>query len=99
MHATFGVDLDDLSRVISGMRDCEAALDRLTAELAYRVAELHLDWAGPAADAHLRAQAEWDRGLAAMRSALSEFEVASQRASGNYAQAADTNAQMWRRTR
>lgn len=99
MNARYAVDLDDLARVISVMSACEEALDRLTAQLEQRVADLNLDWRGEASTAHQLAQAEWRRGLSEMRAALTEFRSHAHRAHGNYAQAAETNALMWRRTR
>lgn len=95
----FAVDLDELARVIGVMGACEEALSELTRRIDARVASLHLDWQGPAAQAHRLAHEEWGRGLQTMRLALADFRVAADVARANYDEAVAANVEVWRQTR
>ena len=93
--AEFAVDLDELQHVVERMARCKDTLHALAARLAGRVDDLHATWAGLAATAQHEAQAEWERGFAAMRDGLEQMRVAVRLAHDNYDGAARTNQQMW----
>ena len=52
-----------------------------------------------AAEAHALAQAEWERGLSTMRSALEEIRAGAERARTRYEESATDNELMWRQLR
>jgi len=81
------------------MQRCEDALDALTREVEVATARLQGCWHGKAADAQRLAQAEWQRGLAEMRAALTAYRMNALRAHANYVEAASVNARMWMQTR
>ena len=99
MPARFTVDADLLAEVTSRMSVCEAALEQLTTYVEARVAQVHDRWHGPAAEAHVLAQAEWERGLTVMRSALEEIRAGAERARTRYEESATDNQLMWRQLR
>ena len=81
------------------MSACEAALEQLTSYVEARVAQVHDRWHGPAAEAQALAQAEWERGLTVMRSALEEIRAGAERAQARYEESATDNEIMWRQVR
>jgi WXG100 family type VII secretion target len=95
----FSVDPDELDATIEEMQRCEDALDVLTREVEVETARLQGCWHGEAADAQRLAQAEWQRGLAEMRAALTAYRMNARRAHANYVEAASVNARMWMQTR
>ena len=99
MPTRFAVDADLLDEVTTRMSACEAALEQLTSYVEARVAQVHDRWHGPAAEAHALAQAEWERGLAVMRSALEEIRAGAERARARYEESATDNELMWRQLR
>ena len=94
----FRIDPDELGATIDDMQRCEDALEMLTRELELETARLHGFWHGDAADAQRLAQAEWQRGLAEMRAALTAYRMSARRAHANYVEAATVNARMWVQT-
>jgi WXG100 family type VII secretion target len=95
----FSIDPDELDASIDEMQRCEDALELLTREVELETARLHGFWHGDAADAQRLAQAEWQRGLAEMRAALTAYRMSARRAHENYVVAAMVNARMWVQTR
>ena len=95
----FSVEPDELDVTIDEMQRCEQALELLTGEVERETARLHDLWHGDAADAQRLAQAEWQRGLAEMRTALTAYRMSARRAHANYVEAATVNARMWVETR
>jgi len=92
----FAVDLDQLDAVIGRFRLHHDHLESLDARLVAAVRRLHDDWSGAASDAHADAQAQWDAGFAAMRSALAGMRAAAEVARDNYHAAAEANVALWR---
>ena len=99
MPTRFAVDADLLDEVTARMSACEATLEQLTSYVEARVAQVHDRWHGPAAEAHALTQAEWERGLTVMRSALEEIRAGGERARARYQETASDNALMWRQLR
>ena len=99
MPTRFAVDADLLDEVTARMSACEATLEQLTSYVEARVAQVHDRWHGPAAEAHALAQAEWERGLTVMRSALEEIRAGGERARARYEESASDNELMWRQLR
>jgi WXG100 family type VII secretion target len=99
MPTRFAVDADLLVEVTTRMSACEVALEQLTSYVEARVAQLHGRWHGPAAETYVLAQAEWERGLAVMRSALEEIRAGGERARARYEESAADNELMWRQLR
>lgn len=91
----FGVDLDELRRVVARVDACESAFEEIAAGLTARVAALHGTWEGAASDAHLTAQARWEHGFASMRAALRALHGVAAGADAHYTAAATTNERMW----
>ena len=95
----FSIDSDELDATIDEMQRCEEALELLTREVELETARLHGFWHGDAAEAQRLAHAEWQRGLAEMRAALTAYRMSARRAHANYVEAATVNARMWTQTR
>lgn len=91
----FVVDMDELDAMIAEMQRIEQALELVTREVQQEMAQLHGLWHGDAAHAHGLAQAEWQRGLAEMRAALTAHRLDVRLAHENYLEAATVNARMW----
>lgn len=91
----FHADLDQLADLLDDLARGHDALELLASELARDLARLHGRWDGSAASAHLAAQADWDTGFAAMRSALQSMRAAGATARDNYTAAAHANVVMW----
>lgn len=96
---TFQIDLDQLSSAITGLQGLEATVERKLGELDATLASLHETWTGEAADAQRAAHERWTDGARDMHRALGDMRAAAQHAHGNYSQAAQTNAAMWRQVR
>lgn len=92
----FEVDLDLLDEVVQRLRQHHEHLEEVDGRLTAMARRLHDEWTGAAADAHTDAQARWDAGFAAMRSALADMRAAAQVAHGNYGAAAEANTALWR---
>ena len=92
---SFAVDLDDLEAVVADVAACERELTALADEVAREISLLHHAGSGLAADAQLTAQAEWDRGLAAMHAALTRLRLAARAAHDHYTAAAGANVRDW----
>lgn len=99
MPDRFAVDAELLGEVTARMSACEAALEQLTSCVEARVAQVHDEWHGPAAEAHALAQAEWERGLTVMRGALEDIRAGAERARTRYEESATDNELMWRQLR
>ena len=99
MPTRFAVDADLLADVTARMSACEAALELLTTYVEVRITQVHDRWRGPAAEAHVLAQADWERGLTVMRSALEEIRAGAERARTCYEESANDNELMWRQLR
>ena len=95
----FEVDLDLLDETVAQMTRCGEGLDDLLDEVSRRVAELHLTWTGAAAIAQDSAQAEWEAGFRAMRTALAVMRADADIAHGHYSAASATNLRMWEQVR
>ena len=91
----FHADLDQLAGLLDDLARDHEALELRAEELSRDLARLHGRWDGAAASAHLVAQADWDAGFAAMRSALRSMRAAAATARDNYAGAAGANVAMW----
>lgn len=91
----FHADLDQLADLLDELTRDDDAMELMAADLARDLARLHERWDGSAASAHLAAQAEWDAGFAAMRSALRSMRAVAATARDNYAGAAEANVAMW----
>lgn len=96
---TYAVDPAELDATVSQMQQCELAVERLAADLQHEMTRLQGQWHGEAADAQRAAQAEWQRGLATMRAALTAYRMSARRAHDNYVSAITTNDRMWAQTR
>lgn len=88
-------DLDHLADLLDGLARDHASLEQLADELDRDLAVLHERWDGAAATAHVAAQADWDAGFAAMRSALTSMRDVAAKARDNYVGAAEANLAMW----
>jgi WXG100 family type VII secretion target len=95
----FAVDVDEMEATIAEMQRVEQALEVVTREVELEMAQLHGLWHGDAARAHMLAQAEWQRGLAEMRAALTAQRLEARLAHENYLEAATVNARMWAQIR
>jgi len=95
----FGVDLDEMARVVAAIDACDASYHALGEDLAARSTALHGTWQGAAADAHLLAQARWEHGFGQMREALRALHAVASGDQANYTAAASTNVEMWERIR
>jgi WXG100 family type VII secretion target len=95
----YGVDLDDLLATVDDLAACGTELAGLLAEVARRVAALHVTWSGRAASAHTDAQADWEAGFRAMHDGLAAMRAAARTAHGNYAGAVGANVRMWEQVR
>lgn len=89
-------DLDQLAALLDGLARDQASLEQLADERGRDLALLHERWDGAAATAHVAAQADWDAGFAAMRSALTSMRDVVTKARDNYVGAAETNLAMWK---
>ncbi len=96
---SFGVDLDELARVVAEMAGCQARLHDVADEAGRLANTLHGTWEGQAALAHLAAQHAWEAGFRDLREALAVMRAAADAAHGNYERAATTNVGMWEQLR
>jgi WXG100 family type VII secretion target len=96
---SFGVDLDELARVVAEMAGCQARLVEVADETGRLADTLHGTWEGQAALAHLAAQRGWETAFRDLREALTAMRSAAAAAHGNYESAATTNVGMWERLR
>ncbi len=91
----YRVDLDGMQSLIDKAAGLEKRIeDRLT-EIQKRIAELHITWAGDAAQAHTTAAAEWAAGAAEMNAALGDLRKALAHARSAYHAVGPTNYDMW----
>lgn len=92
----YSIEPAELDAVVTDLERCESALDATLDDLERDMTALHGVWEGLSAQAHQEAQAEWRRGMRAMRTALAELRAAARGAHGNYTQVVSDNAALWR---
>ncbi len=95
MTTPFRVRPAQLAEVVERLGKLDAHLERVTAQVERRVAELSGTWSGEAAEAQRAAHAEWQRGAAQMRAALATMRTIAGTAHANYTAAAAANVRMW----
>ncbi|KZM68546.1 WXG100 family type VII secretion target [Nocardia terpenica] len=93
----YRVDLDGMQTLIDKAAGLEKRLEDRLGEIRTRIADLHINWVGDAAQAHATASAEWAAGAAEMNTALGELRQALDRARGAYHAVGPTNYEMWPR--
>lgn len=89
------VDLTELEAVVGDLVGCERLLERLASDLDRRMALLHEEWDGLAAEAQARAHESRRQGLSAMRDALGSLRAAASTAGENCSRAVEANVAMW----
>lgn len=92
----YTVDPDELDEIVGELETCERTIETLTAAYEKEMRTLQETWEGLAAEAQVEAQAEWEAGMRAMRSALADIRAAARVAHGNYTGAISANLTMWR---
>ncbi|WP_280267576.1 WXG100 family type VII secretion target [Nocardia wallacei] len=95
MGSDFRVDLVGMQSLVDKAADLEKRIDDRLRDIETRVAGLHIDWTGQAAEAHRTATTEWATGAAEMNTALGELRAALEHARSVYQQAGQTNVGMW----
>ncbi|SPX87821.1 WXG100 family type VII secretion target [Mycobacteroides abscessus] len=95
MSGEFGIDTDELKRIIERMAEVEARAEASIAAMDSEVHGLHGTWTGEAATGHADAHAKWSEGAKQMREALKYFQAGGKVAHANYTSAAATNTAMW----
>ncbi|MGC5258227.1 WXG100 family type VII secretion target [Gordonia sp. DT218] len=89
------VDLAELDRIVTLMRDFGKDAESLCRNVEKSVANLHVSWTGKAADAHKQAHDRWVEGTREMRSALTDLDGTGRTAHANYSAAVAANKGMW----
>lgn len=95
--SSFHVDPNALTRVLEILADFGTRAEAFIADVEAKVDDLHVDWTGETAAAHLEAQRQWATGAAEMRTVVGQLHEIVTRAHGNYGSAAAANTAMWQR--
>lgn len=91
----FRVDLVGMQSLVDHAAGLEKRIEDRLREIQDRLADLHVDWSGTAAEAHRIASGEWAAGAAEMNTALAELRAALDHARSVYQQAGVANVAMW----
>ncbi|MEU9807575.1 WXG100 family type VII secretion target [Mycobacterium sp. NPDC050853] len=95
MSGEFGVNTDELMRIIERMAEVEQRAEASIAAMDGEVRNLHATFTGEAATAQAQAHEKWAEGAQQMREALKGLANAGHVAHGNYSGAAAKNQQNW----
>lgn len=93
----FHVDLAALQSAADLLEKFDKSTEQFLADVEQRVANLHIDWQGETAAAHLEAQKRWTAGAEEMRTAVGQLRAILNTAHSNYRSAAAANTAMWQR--
>lgn len=93
----FHVDLGALKSAAEMLEKFEKTTEQFLADVEQRVANLHVDWQGETAAAHLEAQKRWTAGAEEMRTAVGQLRAILTTAHDNYHSAVAANTAMWQR--
>lgn len=91
----YRVDLDELLSFVDRLKAFDDRADELTVAVDRLVKELHMTWAGGAADAHQSSHDEWMQAAQQMREAVTELKDAADKAHKNYTEVVEINTAMW----
>ena len=95
MADPFSVDPEALADTLAQMTGFQRAAQDLLSEIESTVKNLHITWAGAAAEAHREAHGRWKQGAAQMQEALDRLHRAGSGAHGNFTGVISTNQKMW----
>lgn len=95
MTDPFSVDPEALADTLAQLSGFQRAAQDLLLEIESTVKNLHISWAGLAADAHHEAHGRWKHGAAQMQEALDRLRRAGTGAHGNFTGVIATNQKMW----
>jgi WXG100 family type VII secretion target len=95
MAGAFAVDVELLQGVVDRMTGFAHSLDEQLADVERRVARLHHEWSGAAADEHAQAHAAWLAGAREMHAAVVTLRRIAAAAQRNYGEAIAANRRMW----
>jgi WXG100 family type VII secretion target len=95
MAETYHVDLDRLDDIVAQLRGLAEFLREHLTELDRRVAALHDDWHGTAAQAHADAHREWAAGAAEFADGVARMSRAAEHAHRRYLDAATANTRIF----
>lgn len=90
----YTVDLEQLAGFIDVLGAFTVRAEQAAAEIGRQVSELHENWSGMAADAHVEYHAAWTRLATEMRAALAGLERNAHVAHRNYSEAVASNLAM-----
>jgi WXG100 family type VII secretion target len=93
--SNYRVDLVGMQDLIDKAAGLEKQIDDRLRDIQKKIADLHVDWRGQAAESHRQASAAWAAGAAEMNTALGELRKALERARSVYQAAGQTNYGMW----
>ncbi|MEU9806600.1 WXG100 family type VII secretion target [Mycobacterium sp. NPDC050853] len=93
----FHVEPDKLMTVVTLLTTFEKAAEAFIADVDKRVHDMHIEFEGATAAAHLEAHQKWAKGAAEMREAVAVLNKVVTGAHGNYTAAISTNTKMWQR--
>ncbi|UGT60308.1 WXG100 family type VII secretion target [Nocardia asteroides] len=92
---SYRVNLTQLDEAITTMAAFGTEVEGWLQEVDAKVAELHLSWSSPAAQAQRDVHDRWLAGAEEMRENLDELRAVARRAHTSYTTAVQTNVEMW----
>lgn len=95
MADPFSVNPEALADTVAQLSSFQRAAHDLLSEIEVTVKNLHITWAGLAAEAHREAHGRWKQGAAQMQEALDHLHRAGTGAHGNFTRVIATNQKMW----
>lgn len=95
MPEPFAVNTADLDRAVEEMAAYAAYVEDTVSRINTMVDNLHIQWRGEAAKAHVAAHQKWSHGEQVMREVLGHLKTIGTDVSGNYTRAAEINTTMW----
>ncbi|MFE3988274.1 WXG100 family type VII secretion target [Nocardia tengchongensis] len=91
----YRTDLNEMRRLIDRATKIETTIEKRLDDIEKRVAALHIQWSGVAAEAHSAAHDRWIRATREMHQALTDLRTGTDRAHGVYTDVVATNRKMW----
>ncbi|WP_158607959.1 WXG100 family type VII secretion target [Nocardia panacis] len=95
MAGDYRVDLPGLQQLIDDAARLETTIEDLVTEIDKGIDQLHISWAGGAADAHRVAHDNRVAAIAEMRAALREMRAKLSAAHTAYTRVGSVNHGMW----
>lgn len=93
--SAYRTDIEEMKRLVDRASQIEGRIEQHLDQIERRVADLHVQWKGTAASAHLDAHRRWLAAARDMQHALGDMGAATDKAHSLYSGVVNHHRGMW----